>query len=138
MIKLMHDTIPQSIASVRDYERRDKWMLDAWLAARDLPSVPSHSLPVTGFIVPGIAAGFLYRTDSSIGILDGYVSNPHVSAMARDGALDAVTAALISKAKELGVKYLQCQTKIPSIEARAIRHGFTAQGAFACLFRELQ
>ena len=31
-----------------------------WYARRNLPAIPRAMLPMTGLVVPGVAAGFLY------------------------------------------------------------------------------
>lgn len=58
--------------------------------------------PKTGFIVPGVAAYFLYSTDSKVCWLENLVSNPLVTRDQRDRALDLLTRALVQAAKTAG------------------------------------
>lgn len=99
--------------------------------------MPPHTLPKVGFISPGVAAGFLYQTDSCVAIIDGYISNPVLNRADRDEALDEVTQALLNKAKELGFTHVKCETKLTSIGARAERHGFVPLGTFTYYVRVL-
>lgn len=104
--------------------------ISIWFENRLLP-IPDRSLfPPTGFIVDGIAAGFLYFTDSRIGIIDCYISNPHTEAKTRSDALDMITDALIAKAKAHGCRLVKCDSKIEATKKRAISSGFKPIGSY--------
>lgn len=60
-----------------------------------MPLQPVDLLPI-GFIVPGVAAGFLRRAEGGVGIIEGVCTNPLVSSSTRHKALDAVFRALLS------------------------------------------
>lgn len=100
--------------------------------------MPNRSLfPVTGFIVEKVAAGFLYITDSSVSIIDCYISNPKADLKSRSNALDAITRALITCAKEYDTKVLKCDTQLEAIKSRAVKHGFKPVGSFDAFAMEL-
>jgi len=94
-------------------------------------------LPPTGFIVDGVAACFLTKTDSGVAFLEAYVTNPEAPAAARSDALDQLTARLIEEARDCGFSSLVALTIDRGLCARAVeRHGFTYVGQKHGLVRE--
>lgn len=87
-----------------------------------------EALPKTGYIVPGVAAGFLYRTDSSLCWLECLVANKDVPKEERNLALDAVVVALSQDAKKLGFKTLLGSTQLAAVVKRAQRLGWSYVG----------
>lgn len=77
-----------------------------WYEIRGRPAPGLCSLPVYGYVVPGLAAGFLYLTDSDIAFADGLVTNPNAPIFDRTNALDAISDEIIATAKRLGVSKL--------------------------------
>lgn len=111
--------------------------IQKWFELRAMP-VPDRSIfPKVGFIVNKIAAGFIYFTDSSIAIIDGYISNPKSDTRDRNEALDSITGALIMFARQHKVKLLKCDTALDSIKIRAEASGFKRIGAFDSFKMEL-
>lgn len=108
-----------------------------WVEVRG-GSLPNRDLfPPTGFIVDGIACGFIYFTNSSVCILDCYLSNPFTDKELRDEALNLITTELIKYAKSHGCKLLKCDTKLDVIKKRALKHGFKPLGAYENFSMEL-
>jgi hypothetical protein len=101
----------------------------AWLRFRKEDIVP-RALPENGFVIPGKAAGFLYRTDSSIALIENLVAAPGLSREERGEAVDAIVTAVIERAKELGFDMLVGYTVLDVVVKRAQRFGFrhVAQG----------
>ena len=91
---------------MRRYNPEDLPELNRWYASRKLPHIDSDSLPLIGFIEPDVAAGFLYLTDSSLGIIEGVVANPRASRESKDRALDEIDGRITQAARELGIKHL--------------------------------
>ncbi|MBK7860842.1 MAG: hypothetical protein IPJ65_20015 [Archangiaceae bacterium] len=81
-------------------------------------------LPEVGFVVPGVAMGFLYQTDSAVAHIEALVANPRASGAARSAAIDEVVQAIIAEAKKLGFKALLGNTSLPAVIERAKRLGF--------------
>jgi hypothetical protein len=120
---------------VRKYEEKDFETICRWLQAHG-KSVPERDLlPDTGCIVDGVACGFIYLTNSSLGIIEWYVTNPEVSEIKRGHALQAITAHLIHAARALGYKYLMANTEIEGVAKLAGRNGFTYTGLHLSFFR---
>lgn len=100
-----------------------------WFESRGSKLPDISFFPRCGFIVHGIAAGFIYFTDSSIAIIDCYVSNPDSNITQRGDALDLITKALIEQAQFHKCKMLKCDTKLEAVKQRALSHGFKSLGA---------
>jgi hypothetical protein len=98
-----------------------------WLELRNEVITPD-ALPQTGFIIPGKAAGFLYRTDSSVAWIEGLVAAPGLSREERSQAVDAVVAAVCREARKLGFKTLVGYTVLDVVVERAKRFGFSHVG----------
>jgi hypothetical protein len=96
----------------------------AWYAPRLDNPVGPEFLPRVGYVVPGVAMGFLYQTDSAVAHIEGLVANPKVGGEQRSAAIDEVVMAIIAEAKKLGFKTLHGQTELPVIVERAKRLGF--------------
>lgn len=107
-----------------------------WYKDRD-SNVPATMFPEFGYIVPGLVAGFLYKTDSDFVILDGFISNPYSDRGERDMALEALAGALLEDAEMLKAKSIVVFTKHPAIEDRAKRRGFMVKNSYMLLVREL-
>jgi len=99
----------------------------SWMEARN-EVITLDALPQTGFIIPGMAAGFLYRTDSSVAMIEGLVAAPGVEREVRDQAVDAIVLAVIAEAQRLGFKTLTGTTVLEAVVKRAERLGFIYVG----------
>ncbi|GHG84957.1 hypothetical protein [Comamonas sp. JC664] len=97
--------------------------IKAWLQSWDEIVTPD-GLPQTGFVVPGKAAGFLYRTDSSLALIENLVAAPGLSKEERNEAVDLVVAAICKEATRLGFKILLGTTQLDAVVKRAEKHGF--------------
>lgn len=95
-----------------------------WYSAHVPVVMGPEYLPKVGFVVPGVAMGFLYQTDSKVCHIEALVANPKASGKDRSNAIDEVVHAIIAEAKQLGFKALQGQTSLPVIVERAKRFGF--------------
>lgn len=78
-----------------DYETVKQWWID-W----NWQPVPEHALPNIGAIIDGKAAAWLYQTDSSIAIIDWFISSKDKEG--REEAKIAIIEGLSGIAKELG------------------------------------
>ncbi len=91
-------------------------------------SMTPDALPQTGYIVPGKAAGFLYRTDSSLAWVESLIASKEVPKEERSRALDAVVLALCREAKRLGFKTVLGSTQLEAVVKRAQRLGWSYVG----------
>jgi hypothetical protein len=121
---------------LRRYLATDLPEINAWYAARGLPEVPSHALPEIGFLVPGIAAAFLYRTDSSIAFMDGAVTCPTAPLRERFAAIHGIGEALVEKAHALGIGKLLIFTQRHGMASAMKRIGFQDGGTYGLLSRK--
>jgi hypothetical protein len=122
---------------MRPYAASDLSEINGWYAARNFPPVPREKLPENGRIVPGVAAGFLYLTDSSIALLEGYVTNPSAGLRQRSCAIDEITRALLTEAKIRGASEVVAICAARGIERRAQAHGMRTIGIFAMAAKRL-
>lgn len=86
---------------LREYTKEDYIEVSGWFHSRSI-SITEDYLPPTGFIVPGIAAGFVYATDANFCIFESFIGNPQVSKEERQKALREIVPAMIREAKEMG------------------------------------
>jgi hypothetical protein len=121
----------------REYQAHDYEQITRWYKRRALVSPVPGYLPKTGFIVDDIAAGFLYLTDSRLGILDCFISNPTSEQDERDAALNLITKSLLTAAVNLECKAIKADTQSRAIAKRAMNHGFKYVGDFSAFIREL-
>lgn len=112
--------------------------LGRWYVARGLPAPTSGVLPRVGYIVPGLAAGFLYRTDSEIALLDGFVSNPEAPPLDRGRAISRVLEALIAEVSTgAGVSHLVGLTRVRGMERLVERAGFASGDGYRLFSRKV-
>lgn len=96
--------------------------INEWM---NLRNIESRITPSTlGIIEPGIAAAFLYITDSNLALIDHMVSNPNSDPKARDQALDAIVSELVTIAQNLGFDIVYGITNNEAVIDRGIGHGF--------------
>ena len=104
--------------------KSDMAELNKWHQGHGLGSIRAGALPQVGLVVPGVAAGFLYSTDSDLAFLDGYTTNPRATLRARSKAIDVITNGLVQFAHDVGFRQVLAYCK-PSTARRAFkRHGF--------------
>jgi hypothetical protein len=97
--------------------------IKAWLRHWNEDMTPDM-LPQTGFIVPGKAAAFLYRTDSSLVWIENVIAAPGLPKEERSQAVDAVIAACCVEAARLGFKLALGYTVLDAMVKRVERLGF--------------
>jgi hypothetical protein len=122
---------------VKFYTNSDYAEINSWFKAHGMPSPSADLLPSNGFIVPGVAAGFVYLTDSSVSILDSFISNPDSDDDDRSDAIDWIAIHLTNLAMMNGTKLLICNTKIKAVRDRVLTLGFTDTGKHDSFAKEL-
>lgn len=107
-----------------------------WYRARGDAVPAEDTLPGTGLIVPGVAAGFLFRTDSAFCLLDGFVTSRDAPAKERHRALGAIVDALTEEAKALGFRCVVGLTRSSGMAKLVRRRQFSDLGRYVMLQRE--
>lgn len=110
--------------NIRPYKTEDLAEIGSWWNKHKWGVLPPEMLPKTGFVVESYCAGFLYKTDSSIAILEFIISNPSTDKEKRAEALDLLISTLITKAKEDGHSAIFSSIQHPSLISRYKKHGF--------------
>lgn len=122
-------------AKCRPVEVEDRDTINAWYAMRGLPELHEHLFPDVGYIVPGVGAGFIYQTDSSLCFIEGYISNPSSTKAQRKESFDHITNALIRAAKEHGFRSILAYTQNEEIAKRCERFQFQRKGDYTLYAR---
>ena len=122
---------------VRRYKPKDWDTVNSWFLSRNMPSMPKSVLPPTGFIVDGIGAAFLYKTDGGVALLENYISNPLTTHQERIEALDLVTEALVLEAVKCKFKVVVAFSKVLSVSDNCKNHNFKLLGTFEMFAKEL-
>ena len=97
-----------------------------WLCARGGPEESDAGFSATGFVVPDLAAVWLYLTNSGVAMIEHLTANPAASKQDRDAALNAVLSSALAEAEALGAVSVIAMVGLPIVEARLRKHGFTA------------
>lgn len=108
---------------VRKYRDRDKEAILSWFKHRGT-DLDEAFLGKVGFIVPGIAAGFIIQTDTKACIFEPFVSNPDTFGPIRDEALNMIMERMINEAKDLGYYRVFGFASHNRMVSRALRCGF--------------
>lgn len=101
--------------------------LASWWEAHGWPVIPMSSLPARGLLVGEenpVVAGFLYITDSDIGIMEWIVSDPKSSIFERSKSLDYLIEELCTLGKTLGCRLLLTFLKHDGLMKRVEKLGF--------------
>lgn len=110
---------------VRRYDpERDADDLRAWCEGWGVGAEIVDVHPQLGFIVPGLAVVFLYRTDSPLAMVDGLVSNPASDPDERGKAVDLIMGELFEVARALGFRLAFVYTAVQAGLDRATHLGF--------------
>lgn len=112
--------------TVRPYRPSDFPQIKEW-GAKWGAEYQEDQFPSIGFVVDGIAAYFLYQTDSAVCWLENMVSNRGVPKEEVDRALDLIVDAILNEALVLGYKLAYATTNISKVATRA-----KASGAALC------
>lgn len=106
-----------------------------WWAAHGWPALPFDALPKTGAVAlhedRPIAAGFLYKTDSTIAVMEFLIADPASDKIVRGEALDNIVQSLVASAKEQGFSTIFTSTVHRGVIERQKKFGFvvTDEGA---------
>lgn len=102
-------------------------LLSEWLVGWNLaPSAGLSSLyPPSGFVVDRCAVGFVFACPgTTVGYIDGFVTDPKVSARRCHSAIKWLVEELLGEAKSLGITSLRACTNVRGLNAIARARGF--------------
>ena len=122
--------------NVRPYKKEDFAQVKSW-ANRFGTQYRESQFPETGFIVDGVAAYFLYKTNSSVCFLENLISNRMASKNDRDHAIELVIKEALKTATELGFEIAYATTDVPQVVMRAMIHGAQATPKQTLLTKQL-
>lgn len=120
---------------VRMFQEADYPQVSDWLMERGITSIPYHCLSSTGVMIEDVACGFLYFTNSSMGYLDHFITNPKADKIKRRQALELIAQELITLSEKYGVKLLMAGTNYDLIEKIALKNKFKIIGRQTVLAR---
>jgi len=103
--------------------------VNEWHRMRNLGPIHSAQLPDIGYIEPGVAAGFLYRTDSVYGLIDGFISNPLAPKVKAARALQAIAETILREVDRLKLRPLVI-ARAPSMGKLAMKLGGKSIGIY--------
>ena len=113
---------------MRRFLPADLETLNAWRVGHGEDALGPEMIPETGFIEDGVAAGFLFRTESpAVAMLDGFVTNPAAPLRARMEAVARIGEGLAAAAREAGIRALTAFTSSRGIRRLAERHGYRSE-----------
>jgi hypothetical protein len=113
---------------VRRYTPFDLAMVSEWFAQHKLGLPDPSLLPEFGLIVPDVACGFLYETNSKLAMMDGLIGNMHAGLHERGQAVDDIARGLVEEARNRGFTRVMFLSSLRSVVQRSERHGFQLVG----------
>lgn len=97
----------------------------------------ADDLPEVGLIAPGVGCGFMIWTDTSVAILDFFITNLEVPAITRGRAINEIIDGLLMRAKLIGFTRVKCDSQIITIQKKAKSLGFIEHGSFQVFTKEI-
>lgn len=114
-----------------DFEQISQWALD-YDTIYDEEQFPS-----VGFIVDGLAAYFLYQTDSKVCFLENLIANKSADKISREKAIELVINEILKEAEIRGYKVAYATTGLSAVIVRAMTHGAQATPKQTLLTKKL-
>lgn len=121
----------------RKYKIKDYEQICSWIKKRGFDCPDKNEFSNTGMIVDGIAAAFIYLTNSNVAILGNTVTNPDAPKEDRQEALRKIANDLEAFAKSCGYKKVKFDTIVGSIEALMTELGYLSLGNHKSFAKEL-
>lgn len=120
----------------RKYSNEDLGTILGWFKDRNIELDASY-IPKLGFIVPGVAAGFLMETNTKACILEPFIANPKTNSEQRNYAITVIMGDLINAAKSLGYTRIFGFASHRRMVSRAITWGFVKVEDSVTVVKEL-
>lgn len=120
-------------------ENNDYDTVNSWFVAQTDKTFPKRHLSNLGFVVKGVAAGFLVITNTSVCFMEPFIANPRASEQDRDKALTMIIKRLENAAKAAGMTLVYGITTVPNMIKRGLESGFKIQpGNQTLLVKEIK
>lgn len=117
---------------IRHFTIQDYPTVCSWWKGHGWEEIPFAWLPFNGIIISDdigpICAGFIYKTDSAMGIFEYVVSNPKSELSRKDVAMDLLIDAACLMARGLGMGVLFSAFGSKGLSKRMVRHEFKVIG----------
>lgn len=111
-------------AQLRKFTADDYAVLEGWWKAYDWAPIPPAMLPATGYIVEDLCAGFLYKTDSCVSLIEWVIANPNADKVERNLAVSDLIDKLCEEAKATGFQVVIAMTAHERLINRYESKGF--------------
>jgi hypothetical protein len=111
--------------------------INDWFRSRKFDSIPSKFLSHTGFIVPGVAVGFLIETNTAVCFLEPFISNPKAPKELREKSLAGIVEALEQEASKLGYRFCYGIATSPTMIDHGLKRGWLDMGDYKVIVKEL-
>lgn len=116
----------------KDYETITKW-----LKLHNKPILNKELLSDSGFMIDEIVAGFLYKTNSSVCLVENFISDPASEKNARRIAINILFETIIKEAKDLNFQFMFTAVQLDSLYKNLINLDFKELPNDKLMFRSL-
>ena len=119
---------------VRPIFKEDMAEINRWLQGHGAIPLDDDDTPPLGFMVDGVAAGFLFQTGTRIGFIEMFCGNPEASRSDVYQGLELVLREAVAASRAVGIRRLITMTCRPSIAKCLRERGFEqAEGQWQLL-----
>lgn len=91
-----------------------------------------------GYIVPGVAAGWFWRTNGPVAFIEGVITRPNTPASVRDAALNEIHEWAKRRASEVKARKLVALIEHNGLAHRAASYGYRVAGKSTVLVKEIE
>lgn len=100
-----------------------------WWKAHEFAVIPHDALPKTGYIAVNekremVCAAWLYKTDSTIALINWFISDPLANKMESGIGQDLIIEKLSNDARDSGFLAAMCSIKHEKVVKRLVNHKF--------------
>lgn len=108
-----------------------------WYHARFKRIPPEWGFSSSGYVVPGLVAGFMYKTNSGIVFLDTFISNPDSKREDRHRAIELIIDSATIEAQGQGFKVMACNVRHDSLKPVVQGKDFHDSGTSTGYYKEI-
>lgn len=112
--------------------------INEWFRDHRGDSIPEALLSKVGFIVPGVAVGFLIQTDTDVCLFEPFISNPKVPSELRETSLAGIVESLELEASKLGYRFCYGIATAPTMIEHGVKRDWVVMGNYTVIAKELK